>query len=70
MIFRFAIIGNLESLRVHMSVCWFCRAPAMNEKTYKITCAANEESSQPAYLYSLISLSCPHEESLCHWLTI
>ena len=35
-----------------------------HDKTYKMTCAPNENSDQPGHLPSLISLRCPHEESL------
>ena len=34
------------------------------EKTYLLTCAPNEDSDQTAHSRSLISLRCPHEESL------
>ena len=42
-----------------------------HDKTNKMTCASSEDSDQPGHLPSLISLRCPHEESLgdlaTHW---
>ena len=35
-----------------------------HDKTNKMTCAPSEDSDQPGHLPSLISLRCPHEESL------
>ena len=35
-----------------------------HDKTYKMTCAPNEDSDQPGHQPSLISLRCPHEETL------
>ena len=40
---------------------------SQHEKTYLLTCAQNEDSNQP--LHSLISLLCPHEETLHPWLS-
>ena len=37
-------------------------------KTNKMTCAFSEHSDQPGYPPSLISLRCPHEETLDPWL--
>ena len=34
-----------------------------HDKTNKMTCAPSEDSDQPAYPPSLISLRCPHEET-------
>ena len=39
------------------------------EKTYLWTCAPKEDSDQPANTRSLISLCCPHEETLHPWLS-
>ena len=41
-----------------------------HDKTNKITCAPSEDSDQPRYPPSLISLRCPHEETLGPWLPI
>ena len=35
-----------------------------HDKTNKMACALNEDSDQPVHPPSLISLRCPHEESL------
>ena len=35
-----------------------------HDKTNKMTCAPSEDSDQPGYPPSLISLCCPHEETL------
>ena len=35
-----------------------------HDKTYKMACAPSEDSDQPGHPPSLISLRCPHEESL------
>ena len=35
-----------------------------HDKTNKIACAPSEDSDQPGHPPSLISLRCPHEESL------
>ena len=35
-----------------------------HDKTNKMACAPNEDSDQPGHQPSLISLRCPHEESL------
>ena len=36
-----------------------------HDKTNKVACAASEETDQPGHPPKLISLCCPHEESLC-----
>ena len=38
------------------------------ERMYLLTCAPNEDSNQPVHPRSLISLRCPHEETLHPWL--
>ena len=38
-----------------------------HEKTYLLTCSPNEDSNQP--LHRLISLLCPHGETLHPWLS-
>ena len=35
-----------------------------HDKTNKMACAPSSDSDQPGHLPSLISLRCPHEESL------
>ena len=35
-----------------------------HDKTNKVACAPSEDSDQPGHLLSLVSLLCPHEESL------
>ena len=42
---------------------------ALSDKTYLPTYAANEDSNQRAHPRSLISLRCPHEETLHSWLS-
>ena len=37
-------------------------------KAYFPTCAPNKDSNQTAHSRSLISLCCPHENTLHHWL--
>ena len=41
-----------------------------NEQTNKMTCAPSEDSDQPGHPPSLISLRCPHKETLGLWLSI
>ena len=36
------------------------------DKINKMTCVPSEDSDQPRHLPSLISLCCPHEETLGH----
>ena len=36
----------------------------ITRETYLVTCASNEDSNQPVYSRSLISLRWPHEETL------
>ena len=40
----------------------------MHDKTNEITCAPSQDSDQPGHPPCLISLRCPHEESLGPWL--
>ena len=39
-------------------------------KNNKVTCALSEDSDQPRYPLSQISLRCPHEEGVGPWLPI
>ena len=41
-----------------------------HDKTYKMACTPSEDSDQPGHPPSLISLRCPHEESLGLQLSI
>ena len=36
----------------------------LHDKTNKVACEPSEDTDQPGHLPSLISLRCPHEESL------
>ena len=42
----------------------------LHDKTNKMACAPSEYSDQPGHPPSLISLRCPHEESLGPYLPI
>ena len=44
--------------------------PELCSGELKMTCAPSEDSDQPGHLPSLISLHCPHEESLDPYLRI
>ena len=38
-------------------------------KMYRLTCGPNGDANQPAHPRSLVSLRCPHEETLHPWLS-
>ena len=40
----------------------------VHDKTNKMTCTPSEDAEQPGHPPSLISLCCPHKESLDPWL--
>ena len=42
---------------------------SQRERTYRLKYAPNDDSNQPAHSHSLISLSCPQEETLHQWLS-
>ena len=55
------------SLRLHVrkpySACGWLNDP-QHDKTNKMACAPSKDSDQPGHPPSLISLRCPHEETL------
>ena len=41
-----------------------------HDKPNKMACASSKDSDQPVHLPSLISLRCPHEESLGSYMVV
>ena len=58
----FMIILSLTLIQVGQLLVKSYEPPC--DKTNKMACAPSEDSDQPGHLPSLISLRCPHEESL------
>ena len=56
------LAGLMWSTSLHLSSKQWLELP--HDNTNKITCADSEDSDQPGHQPSLISLRCPHEETL------